>query len=125
PVTVNGSTATISGKGWVDIQGIRVKGNASFLPVTWVDVNTWQVTVPVPPGDSTVILQGVTFSGVVSEVSIAVNNTTTITPASATNLVVTEIMYHPGVLTPAEVTAGFTDPEQFEYLEVMNIGAAT
>lgn len=44
-------------------------------------------------------------------------------PASAENLVVSEIMYHPTDLTTAEIDAGYTDEEQFEYLEFMNIGS--
>lgn len=42
-------------------------------------------------------------------------------PASASNLVVSEIMYHPGPPTVAEVEAGFADESDFEYLEVQNI----
>jgi hypothetical protein len=34
-------------------------------------------------------------------------------------------MYHPANPSVGETEAGFTDPEQFEYLEVMNIGAST
>ncbi len=43
--------------------------------------------------------------------------------AGADNLVISEIMYHPGALTAAELAAGFTDRDQFEYLELLNIGA--
>ncbi|HUU90439.1 MAG TPA: lamin tail domain-containing protein [Phycisphaerae bacterium] len=35
---------------------------------------------------------------------------------------ITEIMYNPAVPTPAEVAAGFTDNDLFEYLELRNIG---
>lgn len=44
-------------------------------------------------------------------------------PASAENLVVSEIMYHPTDSTTAEVNAGYADEEQFEYIELMNIGS--
>ena len=43
-------------------------------------------------------------------------------PATASNLVVNQIMYNPPDLTPAEITAGFTDKDEFEYLELMAIG---
>ncbi|MGJ8696041.1 MAG: lamin tail domain-containing protein [Verrucomicrobiaceae bacterium] len=36
-------------------------------------------------------------------------------------LVVSEIMYHPADLTQPERDAGFTDPDQFEYLEIRNV----
>lgn len=45
-------------------------------------------------------------------------------PAAAGSLVISEIMYHPTLSSEAEITAGFTDEEQFEYLELMNIGAS-
>lgn len=45
-------------------------------------------------------------------------------PPSAVNLVVDEIMYHPPDASTAEATAGFTDPEEFEYIVLRNIGTA-
>ena len=42
-------------------------------------------------------------------------------PASAANLVVSEIMYHPTAPTEAEMTAGFLDESDFEYLELQNV----
>jgi hypothetical protein len=43
-------------------------------------------------------------------------------PASAANLVVTEIMYNPAPPTAAEIAAGFNNDNMFEYLEFQNIG---
>jgi hypothetical protein len=43
-------------------------------------------------------------------------------PASADNLVIAELMYHPPPPTATE--AGFTDAEDFEFLRLLNIGAA-
>ncbi len=43
--------------------------------------------------------------------------------ASAANLVVSEIMYHPTDPTAAEIAAGFLDSDEFEWIELMNIGA--
>lgn len=40
-------------------------------------------------------------------------------------LVVSEIMYQPGPVTPAEVEAGFNDPSDFEFLEIFNSGSST
>jgi hypothetical protein len=44
-------------------------------------------------------------------------------PASAANLTISEIMYHPGPLTAAEMAAGFTERSDFEYLVLQNTGA--
>ena len=45
-------------------------------------------------------------------------------PAAMGNLVVSELMYHPADPTAAEITAGFTDSDQFEYIELLNVGAS-
>ena len=122
PVSAVNGSVTIAGNGWVNVRGIRLTGTTGFLPVTWTGNSTWQILVPVPPGQTTLNLQAVNFSGaVIGSASIIAQNSSTITPASAANLVVSEISYHPGNLTPAEVLAGITDPDQFEFLEVMNI----
>jgi hypothetical protein len=44
-------------------------------------------------------------------------------PASAANLTISEMMYHPGPLTEAEMAAGYTDRSDFEYLVLMNTGS--
>ncbi len=41
-------------------------------------------------------------------------------PATAANLVVSELHYHPTDPTPAELAAGFNDGSDFEYLELAN-----
>ncbi len=46
-------------------------------------------------------------------------------PATAANLVVSEIMYNPSEPTAAEIAAGYNNDNMFEYLEVQNIGAST
>jgi hypothetical protein len=45
-------------------------------------------------------------------------------PASAANVVVSEMNYHPADPTPAEIAAGFTAGNDFEYIELQNIGAS-
>jgi hypothetical protein len=42
-------------------------------------------------------------------------------PASAANLVVSELHYHPADPTPAELAAGFNDGNDFEFIELLNI----
>ncbi len=126
PLTVSAGSAIVSGDGWVNVRGIRVRGNPETLPVTWSDGNSWRVTLPAPPGQSSVILEAVDFSGQVLDTdTIVINNTTSLAPASAANLVVSELMYHPAGLTTTEINAGIIDPDQFEYLEIMNISAVS
>ncbi|MDG2123893.1 MAG: lamin tail domain-containing protein, partial [Verrucomicrobiales bacterium] len=122
PLTVNGSTATISGDGWIDVRNIRINGGGD-LDATWTDGDSWQVTVPVLPGANTITLQAVNFSGTVIDTkTITVNNTSTIEPASRHNLAISEFMYHPSAPTTAEIDAGFPDKDLFEFIELMNIG---
>ena len=45
--------------------------------------------------------------------------------ATAANLTITEIMYHPSNPTPAEILAGFTDSEMFEWIELTNTSATS
>ena len=46
-------------------------------------------------------------------------------PADAGNLVISQMDYNPADARPGEVSAGFTNRDSFEYLELMNIGAET
>jgi hypothetical protein len=43
--------------------------------------------------------------------------------AAPLNLGIRELMYHPSDPSPAEILAGFTDADQFEYLELKNLGS--
>ncbi|MES2708863.1 MAG: CotH kinase family protein [Verrucomicrobiota bacterium] len=45
-------------------------------------------------------------------------------PATAGNLVISEIHYHPADPSPAETAAGFTDSGDFEFIELLNTGTA-
>jgi len=44
---------------------------------------------------------------------------------SSVPLRITEIMYHPAPRTPAEIAAGFGSAEDFEYVELKNVGPST
>ena len=50
---------------------------------------------------------------------------TTFTPASAGKLIVSKIHYHPPAPSSVEITAGFTNDNDFEYLEFQNISNET
>ncbi|MBT6463956.1 MAG: DUF5011 domain-containing protein [Opitutae bacterium] len=121
-MTVNGSTASISGVGWVDVRRIRLAGGGE-LDVTWTDRNKWQLNVQVLPGLNTITLEALNFSGdVIGAKTIIVNNTGTMEPASGENLVVSKVMFHPSAPSSAEIAAGFTNESFFEFVELMNIG---
>ena len=46
-------------------------------------------------------------------------------PADIPQLVVSEINYHPGDPTPAEIALGYTNSDDFEFLELTNISSST
>lgn len=46
-------------------------------------------------------------------------------PADATNLVISEIHYRPADASAAEIAAGFSDRDDFEFVELMNSGGQT
>lgn len=112
PITVNTATTTITGDGWIDVREIRFNASPEGTPITWLDGDTWQVTVPVAPGTNTVTLTAFNHQGAqVGLDSIEVTGTGAVVPASAANLVISELMYAPA-----------PDPGA-EFIEVMNIGA--
>ena len=124
PLTVGTSAATITGDGWVNVREIRLAGAVSPLEVTWLDGNSWRVKLPVARGSHDYTLEAVDFTGaVIGADSITIDNTSSVEPASAANLVISEFMYHPADPTASESAAGFGDDDLFEYLELMNIGA--
>jgi hypothetical protein len=51
-----------------------------------------------------------------------VTNSGSVVAPSPSNLVVSELMYHPAAPSAAEISAGFADQDDFEFLEVLNIG---
>jgi hypothetical protein len=82
--------------------------------------------VPLLSGANAIGLRAVNPQGLqVGSDSITITNTGTVEPASAANLVVSELMYHPSALTDPEKNAGYTSEEEFEYVELQNVGAKT
>jgi hypothetical protein len=122
-----GPNVQLQGTGWLDVREIRVQGASGSLPVTWLNKNTWQVSVPIAPGVNTLVLQAINLQGkVVGTSTIHVTGTGNIIPAGSANLVVSELHYHPAPPTAAEIAAGFADEDDFEFVELQNIsGTAT
>jgi hypothetical protein len=117
-----GPTMVISGTAWVDVKEMRLAGSTQPLAVTWTGTQTWQTTVTIAPGPNAITINAFNAQGVqVGTDTVNITGTGTLVPATAANLVISEIMYHPGPLSMAELNAGFTDPEAFEFLELMNI----
>ncbi|MDB4265260.1 lamin tail domain-containing protein [bacterium] len=113
------STVDLVGNGWIDVFSIQVNGVPT--DITWSGTDTWQITVPIPPGDNPLTLTAFNNQGVaVGTDSITVTNTSPATLADITNTIISELHYHPADPSAAEIAAGFDDPEQFEFVEITN-----
>lgn len=116
---------TIEGRGWVNVREIRLAGSGTPLALTWITDNTWQAQLPVLPGANSATLVAYNFQGVqIGSSTLAYTGTNLIVPASAANLVISEMMYHPADPSVEEMNAGFTDADDFEYLELTNISTS-
>ncbi|CAN5347859.1 hypothetical protein BH23VER1_BH23VER1_20880 [soil metagenome] len=103
PFSTPSSPVTLAGDGWVDVREIRLAGSTVPLTVTWTDLNSWQLAVPLAAGPNTITLEAVNFSGeVVGTDSITVTNEGTVQLPSPTSLAVSEIHYHPPGNEPTE-----------------------
>ncbi len=119
--TVDATVATLSGTGWVNVRNIRKAGDPTNLPVTWNTVTGWQVIVPVDFGTHDVVLEAYDFqNNLISTDTVTITSTVSARPLQDF-LRVTELMYHPADPSPAEITAGFNDADNFEFLELKNI----
>lgn len=116
----------LRGDGWIDVRNIILARSGEALTVTWIDSNNWLIDVPLLAGANLIELSAIDHDG--NEVgldSITVTNTGSLEPAAASNLVISEIMYHPTAPSVAEIQAGFTDADAFEFIELRNIGTET
>ena len=125
--SINAPTATLTGNAWISTQQIRLAGAVEPLALTWLSASSWQVTVPLGAGATTITLEALNpQSGFLANDSIVITNTGPTIPAAAGNLVISELMFHPGEATSAELaTLGVAsiDADQFEFIEFLNISA--
>ncbi len=113
-VTTAEPSAVVEGTGWIDVRSILVSRNGSppeAAPVTWLDGRRWRLTLPVVVGANAFAFTAVDHDGSpVGTGSLTVTNTGTVDPATAGNLALSEIHYHPAGIAAEE------------FLEIMNIG---
>ena len=123
-------TASIMGTGWVDIDHIRLAGSNQPLEVTWSKgngsryANTWNVTVPVDVSTTSLTFEAYGYQGnLIGTDSIDVSSLATNDIVGS--LRISEINYHPFAPMAAEITAGFDDDDDFEFLELVNVGSSS
>jgi len=113
-----------NGSNTIAIHGMNSNpGGSDFLVRAALDVNHNLSPTPLPITTSQAItartFDGATWSAP-RQIALVVSEDL----ADDTNLVVSEIMYHPADPTPEEIAEGYIDQDQFEYLELLNISAA-
>ena len=117
-----GSTTTVSGDAWVDVRELRLAGTQVSLGVTWVDDNSWELTLPVTPGANSYTIEAIGFDGsVIGSDTFSIAGTGSLVPADAATLAISEIHYHPLAPDEDEIAAGFGDAAMFEWVELLNL----
>jgi hypothetical protein len=56
------TAVTLSGRGWVNVHQLR-SPEGDLLPLRWVSLNEWELTVPVAPGANRIELQALDLRG--------------------------------------------------------------
>lgn len=123
--SVAASQVILEGAGWIDIREILRTGSLDPVATTWLTNTTWRITVPLVSGPNVISLEARDFDGaLLSTKTITVTNTL-IEPSLKNLLRVTELHYHPAnPSTASELAASATD-NNFEFIEVRNIGNVT
>ncbi len=113
--TVNGSSTSVSGSGWIDVSEIRLAGSPEPLNVTWTGESTWTLTLPLAAGTVTYTINAYNRDGtVVGTTTRTITNTSSVVPAVAGMLTVTELNYNPA-----------SADDLSEFIELTNLTAST
>jgi hypothetical protein len=90
-----GPVTNLEGDGWVNVAHIRVNGGAP-VPVTWLDQNSWRISLPISFGPNPFLIEALNFSGAaVGSDTITITGTSGPAPASSANTALSELMYNP------------------------------
>jgi len=106
-IAVHGMNSSRGGSDFLTRATLEINHNISATPLR---INTTQVI-------TARTYNGSTWSAPEKITLIASENL-----ANTTDLVISEILYRPHAPTAEEITAGYDDRDQFEYLELLNIG---
>lgn len=104
------SVVTLEGDGWINVREIYVDSNREPTPITWTDDDSWSITIPITPGLNEITLRAIDHQRTeVGRDTIKITNSGDVEPASSSNLVISEIHYHPA--------SGLAE----EFIELQNI----
>ncbi len=124
--TTDETSITLTGTGWVNVRELRTSGGGAPIPVEWTGADTWTASIPVLLGTNTITIEAFDHNGVlIASDSVQITGTAPVVPADSTNLVISELHYHPTDPTSAEMAAGHDDDNDFEFVEILNVGPDT
>ncbi len=108
--SVNDTSATLEGQGWIDLREFRLAGSADPLPVEWLDGDSWRLEIPVLPGPNPIDLEVYDFGGqLIHTASLTITSTVT-APQPVDFLRITELNFNPD------------GSDTTEFVELKNIG---
>ncbi|MBN1852381.1 MAG: lamin tail domain-containing protein, partial [Pirellulales bacterium] len=120
--TVDDQSVVLVGDGWINVREIRLAGSSGPLAVTWIDDNSWQVTMPLVQGANPIEIQAYGFQGDLLATD-TINVTSTASNPVVESLRLTEINYNPAEPTTSELAMlPGLDNNDFEFLEFVNSG---
>ncbi|HTI72032.1 MAG TPA: lamin tail domain-containing protein [Candidatus Limnocylindria bacterium] len=120
--TTNAASVTLDGQGWINVRRISLGGQTNGLSVEWLDDQHWRTVIPLAPGTNVLHLVAYDLQDqLVGEDTIAVTSTA-LDNAQRQFLRISELMYYPTNASVAEVSAGFNNNDDFEFVELINTG---
>lgn len=123
--SVNARTATLTGRGYLDIRSIQRNGSAIPLEVTWTGNTDWTANLALVSGPNVITLDAFAFDGTALSSDIITITNTLPAPKPGEFLRITEVHYHPAdASTPAEIALS-TNADDYEFIELMNTGSGT
>ena len=121
-LTASSIRTTVEGSGWINVREIRLAGSELPLNVTWNDVTSWSVEIPVEQGEHGVVFEAYDFQGNLIA-SDSVKITGSVTNPVQESLRITELNFNPGAPTPAELSQiPDVNNDDFEFVELQNGG---
>jgi len=113
----------VNGSNVLAIQGMNSSpGGSDLLIKTRLTVNHTVVATPITLTETSTLIAR-TYDGQQWSAPTTATYVVGAELADSSNLVISEIMYNPVPPSASEIGAGFTDPNQFEYVELLNISA--
>ena len=123
--TTAANTVTLTGSGWSDVYTITRTGQPQPLVLSWTGATTWTTTIPLVAGANVISLAAFDQHGTAAGTdTITITSNTTNIAASSANIVISEVHYHPADPSGAEFTAGYTDADDFQFIELHNISVS-